>query len=460
MTLLSTAAVARRAKWILEVNAGAPPFGAVTHERTVQFGQTLTVECFRLKNGLRVLVCEDHSAPVVAYHTWYRVGSRHERIGKTGLAHLFEHLMFNETEHLKPGVLDRKLEEAGAESNASTWLDWTHYNIALPREKLSVAVAIESERMQNLVLRDPQVASEKEVVANERRYRVDDDVEGSVSEVLWATAFTSHAYRWPTIGWMEDIQNFNTEDCRSFYDTYYAPNNATLVVVGDVNERRILDLVSKAYGVIEPSVLPVEDVHPETPQAEERKKSVLKPTATQKLVVGYHAPAFGDFDHPALSMLSEVLFGGRASRVYRRLVHDEESAVDVHAFVGPFHDPGLFEIYASAREGRSGGDLLRSLDEEIARVKAQPVTVEELDRAKARLELSLLAGLETVDGKASTIGFYDTVLGKPAGAFERLDATSSLSAGDVLRVARRYLRDESRSVIFVEPSSTEKSAAE
>jgi zinc protease len=456
MATVSSIGSARRTRVIREVNDGAPEHGAVTHERTVQFGQALSVECFRLKNGLRLLLCEDHSAPVVAYHTWYRVGSRHERMGKTGLAHLFEHLMFNETEHLKPGVLDRKLEEAGAESNASTWLDWTHYNIALPREKLPVAVAIESERMQNLVLRDPQVASEKEVVANERRYRVDDDVEGSVSELLWATAFTTHAYRWPTIGWMEDIQNFDTEDCRVFYDTFYAPNNATLVVVGDVTERRVLELVSKAYGTIEPSLLPVEDVRPELPQIEERRKNVQKPTATEKLVVGYHAPAFGDFDHPALSLLSEVLFGGRASRVYRRLVHDEEAAVDVHAFVGPFRDPGLFEIFASAREGHSASGLLRILDEEVAKVIDQPVSSEELDRAKARLELSLLGGLETVDGKASTIGFYDTVLGKPAGAFERLDATLELGSGDLLRAARKYLRNDSRSVIFVEPQPTSK----
>lgn len=459
MAAQSTASSARRAKWIDEWNKGAPQFGAVHHERTVEFGQTLRVECFRLRNGLRILLCEDHSAPVVAYHTWYRVGSRHERVGKTGLAHLFEHLMFNETEHMKPGVLDRKLEEAGAESNASTWLDWTHYNIALPREKLPIAVAVESERMQHLVLRDPQVASEKEVVANERRYRVDDDVEGSVSEMLWATAYAAHAYRWPTIGWMDDIQNFNTEDCRTFYDTYYAPNNATLVVVGDVAERRVLELVSEAYGNIEPSVLPVEDVKPELPQREERRKTVQKPTATEKLVIGYHAPAFGDFDHPALSLLSEVLFGGRASRIYKRLVHDEEAAVDVHAFVGPFHDPGLFEMYASAREGHSAEALLRAVDEEIAKVLVEPVNGGELARAKARFELSLLSGLETVDGKASTIGFYDTVLGRPAGAFERLDATTRLDAGDLLRVARRYLRNESRTVLFVEPAAA-KGAAE
>ena len=455
----SIAGSARRAKWLNEVNAGAPSYGAVTHERTVPFGQALKVECFRLRNGLRILICEDHSAPVVAYHTWFRVGSRHERVGKTGLAHLFEHLMFNETEHMKPGVLDRKLEEAGAESNASTWLDWTHYNIALPREKLPVAVAVESERMQHLVLRDPQVASEKEVVANERRYRVDDDVEGSVSETLWATAFTMHAYRWPTIGWMDDIQNFNTDDCRTFYDTFYAPNNATLVVVGDIAERRVLELVSRAYGSIEPSTLPVEDVQPELPQGEERRKAIQKPTATEKLVVGYHAPAFGDFDHPALSLLSEVLFGGRASRVYRRLVHDEEAAVDVHAFVGPFRHPGLFEIYASAREGHSAASLLRAVDEELAKVREAAVSDEELDRAKARFELSLLSGLETVDGKASTIGFYDTVLGRPAGAFERLDATTDLTPTDLLHVARRYLRNESRTVIFVEPAATKGAAA-
>src|ERR1051325_5045293 len=157
MATLSLAGSARRAKWIHEVNAGAPAHGAITHERTVPFGKALTVEYFRLNNGLRLLLCEDHSAPVVAYHTWYRVGSRHERTGKTGLAHLFEHLRFNETEHLKPGVLDRKLKEPAAQSNASPGLDWTNYNITIPREKLPVAVAIEPERMQNLGLRDPQV---------------------------------------------------------------------------------------------------------------------------------------------------------------------------------------------------------------------------------------------------------------------------------------------------------------
>ena len=159
----------RRERMLAQLNAKAPPGGRVRHRGTVPFGAVLQIQRYELANGLRILVCEDHVAPVVAYHTWYRVGSRHERVGKTGLAHLFEHLMFNETEHLKAGDFDRKLEEAGAESNAGTWLDWTHYNVAIPKDRLPLVIRLEAERMAHLVLRDPQVKSEKEVVAKERR---------------------------------------------------------------------------------------------------------------------------------------------------------------------------------------------------------------------------------------------------------------------------------------------------
>jgi zinc protease len=450
---MATSGTTKRQSLARALNAGAGTHGKVTFEQATPFGPALEIACYRLGNGLRVLFCEDHSAPVVAFHTWYRVGSRHERVGKTGLAHLFEHLMFNETEGLKAGEFDRKLEEAGAESNAATWLDWTHYNIAVPKERLPLVARLEAARMRRLVLKDPQVTSEKEVVANERRYRVDDDVEGAVSELLWATAFEKHAYRWPTIGWMPDIEGFTTADCRDFYDTYYAPNNATLVVVGDITERRILEIVMGAYGDIPPSTLPVEDVVPEPPQAAERRVEVKKSTATEKLVVGYHSPALGDFDHPALSLLSEILFGGRASRIYRKLVRELEIAVDLNGSVGPFRDPGLFEIMVSGREGKTAEALLAALDEELDRVTASPVPEAEIERARARLELSLLGGLETVDGKASTIGFYDTVIGRPSAAFERLDATAQVTASDLLRVARRYLRREARTVVIVRPEA-------
>jgi zinc protease len=451
-----------RAERLSKINAKAPPWGRVAHLETVPFGGRLKVERFRFANGLELLACEDRSAPVVAYHTWFRVGSRHERDGKTGLAHLFEHLMFNEVEGRAPGEFDRKLEEAGAESNASTWLDWTQYNIAIPKDKLSLVVGLEAERMSKLVLREPQVTSEKEVVANERRFRVDDDVEGSVSELLWATAFERHSYRWPTIGWMRDIEGFTTEDCAEFYKTYYAPNNATVVVVGDYSEGALLEKISEAYGTLAPSRLPVEDFRAEPPQVVERRREVKKPTPTEKVTIGYHAPALGDFDHQALALLVDVLFGGRASRAHQTLVRKLEIAADVRASVGPFRDPGLLEIFASAREGHTAEELLAAIDLELDRAKAEPVTDEEIERARARTELGLVASLETAEGKAATLGFYETVLGRPAAAFERLDALRRLGTSDLLRAARRFLSTPARSVILVraELQQSDKEAAE
>ncbi len=448
-----------RDRRLAQLNENASPFAQIRHLGTTAFGPALSVERFRFGNGLELLLCEDHSAPVVAYHTWYRVGSRHERPGKTGLAHLFEHLMFNETERLGPGEFDRKLEEAGAESNAATWLDWTQYNIAVPKQQLPLVVTLEAERMSRLLLKDPQVTSEKEVVANERRYRVEDDVEGAVSETLWSTAFQSHAYQWPTIGWMADIEAFTTEDCQDFYRTYYAPNNASIVVVGDVTEAALLAKVQKAYGHLAPSTLPLEDVRPEPPQTEERRRELSKPTATEKLAVGYHSPAIGDFDHPALSLLSEVLFGGRASRMHQALVRKLEIASEVRVFVGPFRDPGLTEIYASARGTHTAETLLAEIDREIARVCEEAIPEAEIERARARTELSLVAGLESADGKASTIGFYDTILGRPGAAFERLDELARVTASDLRRVARRYLVPERRTVILVRAQTGEKKEA-
>ena len=427
----------------------------MTHLETVAFGPSLAVERFRFGNGLELLFCEDHSAPVIAYHTWFRVGSRHEREGKTGLAHLFEHLMFNEVEGRKAGEFDRKLEEAGAESNASTWLDFTQYNVSIPKDQLPLVVKLESERMSRLVLRDPQVKSEKEVVANERRYRVDDDVEGAVSELLWATAFENHAYRWPTIGWMKDIEGFTTEDCQEFYRTYYAPNNAVLVIVGDVAEAALLKRLSAAYGALPASTLPIEDVQPEPPQLAERRVEVSKPTATEKLVVGYHSPAMGDFDHPALSLLGRGLVqrsgqppapeaGARAGARHRsaRVRRALPRSWLVRAVrLGP-----------RGTNGREAAGRDRRGVRESSKPKPSPQKRSRAPRPGSSSACS--PGLETVDGKASTLGFYEIVLGRPGAAFERLDTTRRVTASDLIRVARRYLLPRYRSVIFVRPDSS------
>jgi len=440
-----------RAEMLARLNQGKPEAAQIHLERSYSFGPAMAVHKYRLGNGLTVLVSIDASAPVASYHTWFLVGSRHERVGKTGLAHLFEHLMFNETEVHPAGTFDRTLEEAGAESNAATWVDWTFYHESIPKDRVGLVVDLEAERMARLVLREPQVKSEKEVVANERRYRVDDDVEGAVSELLYKTAYTTHAYRWPTIGWMEDIEGFTTEDCVAFYRTYYAPNNATVVVVGDIRERDLLAKIQKAYGHLASAEIPVEDAQPEPPQQGERRVSIKKPTPTDKLAVAYHGPAFGDVDHVPLTMLSEVLFSGRSSRCHRALIQQEEIATELRGWVGTFKDPGLFEIYATARLGKTGNDLLRSLDREMARVVAEPVTEAELEKVKAKVELSLVQSLETASGKAEQIGFYSTVLGDPVGAFSRLEAYRRATRSDLLRVARRYLVADRRSIVDVHP---------
>jgi zinc protease len=435
------------------LNQGRPELEKLSYLGAAQFGPKLRIERFRMGNGLSILFVEEHAAPTVAYHTWFRVGSRNERPGKTGIAHLFEHLMFNETEGLSAGEFDRQLEELGAESNASTWLDWTHYDIAIPAAGFERVVELEAERMQHLVLRTPQVESEKEVVMNERRYRVEDDVEGALSELLWSTAFEQHPYRWPTIGWMSDIESFDVDDCQTFYRTFYAPNNATLVVVGDVVPERALRKLQQAYGSYVPAPIPDPPAVREPEQRAEKRLEVTKLTPTWKLNIGYHSPALSHPDHLPLSVLTEVLFGGRSSRLLKVLVRELELASDVRASLSPLADPGLFEIFVSAREGVSAEQLLEVVDAELDRVLAVPISVDELLRATARIELSLLQGLSNNEGKASTIGFYEVVLGNPVAGFERLSALSSVRTDDLTAVARRYLKRSARTVILVRPQT-------
>src|ERR1700749_680263 len=219
-------------------------------------GRGVTARRYRLANGLGLLTAIDRSAPIVALQTWYRVGSRHERPGATGMAHLFEHLMFGQTQKLAPGEFDRLVEVTGGESNAATWVDWTYYRLSLPARDLALGLKLESQRMQHLVLEPTPVEAERDVVTNERRERVEDDVDGWLDEKLMASAFPVHPYRWPTIGWMEDIRALSLPDIPAFYRTWYAPNNATLVCVGDFDEAALMDLVATSYGGIAPAVLP------------------------------------------------------------------------------------------------------------------------------------------------------------------------------------------------------------
>ncbi len=417
----------------------------------------LRVRRYVLKNGLRVLLLADPSAPVLSYHTWYRVGSKHEKPGKTGLAHLFEHLMFNETKHVSRGQLDRLIEGAGGETNAATWVDWTHYHSELPSSELPLIVRLEADRMQHLVLRKPQVKSEKEVVANERRFRVEDDIEGQVSELLYATAFTKHPYHWPTIGWMSDIQGFTPEDCELFYETYYAPNNATLIIAGDIDEDAALELISKHYGKIPAARLPRWNPPREPTQRRERHVQLERPTPAPKLALGYRAPSFRDRDYPALALANDILFGGRSSRLVSRLFRDEELVTDAHGSVAPFADSGLYEIWLSLRPDKEPATALRIVDEELEKLCRRPVTRAELEKVKNRMELGFLQGLETASGKAEQVGFFEVVMGDGAALFSRLEELRAVTARDIQRVAKRYFDPRRRTRISVVPERRQSS---
>ncbi len=444
---------ARRARLLQKLNRGVDVYDEIRFIRTHPFGPKLEVDHYQLGNGLEILLLEDASAPVISFHLWFRVGSRHETPGKTGLAHLFEHLMFNEVEGLPPGAFDQKMEAVGADNNASTWLDFTQYQEAFPKQHLSTIVDLEARRMHQLVLRKPQVDSEKEVVKNERLYRVDDDVDGYIEELLYKTAFAKHAYHWPTIGWMSDIENFTVEDCEAFYREHYAPNNATLVMVGDFTSARALELIRTKFGPIPTGAIPEENIQPEPVQTQERRVSIEQPTSSAKLVVGYKGPALGDHDHVTLSLLVEIMTGGKGSIFYQELVRQREVASDVSGFVGPHHHPSLIEISASARDHHTATVLLEAIDGCIEKLKTDPVSVSTLQQAQNRMELASLFPLESADGKASSIGFYHTLLGRPGMLFDRLDAARRVTVADLRFVARRYLNAESRTVILVSPST-------
>lgn len=422
------------------------------------FGDRLTIEAFALENGLELLVLPDRSSAVVSYQTWFRVGSRDESRGKTGQAHLLEHLMFGATESIPDGEFDRRIERAGGESNAATWVDWTYYYENLPSTELSLAVRLESERMHRLVLDAERIAKEKAVVLSERRDRAEDDVDGAVSEILLAAVFgRTHPYGWPTIGWARDIRSFTAQDCVSFYRRHYAPDRATLVVAGDVEPRRIARAVARAYGRIPASGTSRAKVPPPR-RLLGRERTLSMPTPTEKLAIGCLAPRFAAPDHAVATVIAQLLTGGRSSRLVRDLVLDREFATEARAGIAPFECASAFDIWVSAREGVSIDRSRKLVEQALERLCEEPVSSDELETVKNRLELGFLSSLETVAGKAEQIGFSAVLTGDPTHAFQRLEEYRRTQPEDVLRVARTMFRAP-RVTISVLPAARARAAA-
>lgn len=433
--------------------AAAPVRAELVSEHPFGAGGLLA-RMYKLPNGLRALLVRDAAAPVFAYQTWFRVGSRHERVGKTGIAHLFEHLMFNETESLKPGEFDRMLELQGGSSNASTWVDWTYYQDDLPASELELAVRLESDRMQHLVVKERQVETERGVVISERRLRVDDDVDGFMSEQLFRHAFKRHPYHWPTIGWMRDIKGITLADAVKFYRTFYAPNNATLVVVGDIDEARTLALIEQSYGHIKAQRLPKEVPVTEPKQLRERRRTFKKPVQTDKLLLGYKGPAFTDPDHLKLDLLSDLLIGGASSVIYRDMVIEREIVTSIGGSLTPFRDPGLWEVGASLHRGHTAEEALTILDEHIARVRQEGPSPAALLRTQARMLTGFYSGLRTAHGKASTLGEYEITAGDYRALFAVPEAVRRVTCEELREVARKYLDPRQRTVIIATPDGS------
>ncbi len=409
------------------------------------------VRRYRFDNGLVVLAAQNRSAPIVAVQTWFRVGSRNETPGATGLAHLFEHLMFGATESRSAGEFDRVVERTGGESNAATWVDWTYYRLTVPARDLALALDLENERMNRLALDPTAVEAERDVVTNERRERVEDDVDGWLDEQLMALAFTVHPYRWPTIGWMSDIRAVSLETIREFYRTWYAPNNAILVVVGDFADDELLQLINSRQGALPASTLPSSVRAIEPAQTEPRITRAGKPIATHRILIGYKAPSQHDPRWAHLEILATLLAGCPSARLHRRLVIETEIASSVDAQLTPFAEPSLLRISITCARGHDADQVLQVVDEELQRLIDEPCTELELQKAKHLAETDFWSGIADIDGKAEALGHHETALGDFRSLAELADRLAQATPADIHQAAKQFFVLSGRSLVIADP---------
>lgn len=414
----------------------------------------LSLSKWRLDNGLEVILLPDPHATAVSYMTWFRVGSRNEdaAAGETGLAHLFEHLMFTQTKNAPPNAFDTQMEAVGGSSNAMTYYDFTAYVDDLPPTEVPTAVRLEADRMVNLDLRKKQVETERDVVAEERLSSVEDNVDGILDELMYQQAFKKHPYRWPVIGLMKDIKAFTQDRAVAFYRKYYAPNNAVIVVAGRIDEAEMLNLILDAYGGLEPSSkLPTTDTEPERAPASEVRTTVTRPVPADKVVIGFAAPPLGSTDRAAYEVLNEVLAGGPSSRLNRALVVDRTWASSVHGDIAPTRDPGLYAIWIQMMKGHTAAEAERLVMEAVADLVARPLGAAELGKAAARLETAFWQQLSSSHGRAETIGMFEIAGGGFQRLLDRGAEYARITPADVQRVAAAYLAGGARSVAVARP---------
>jgi len=409
------------------------------------------VRAHTLGNGLRIRLLADRSAPTVSYYTFFQVGSRNERLGLTGISHLFEHMMFNGAAKYGPKEFDRVLESRGGHSNAYTSNDVTAYYEDFASDALETVVDLESDRMRSLRITPDALEQEREVVKEERRLRTENSIFGLMEEQLEALVFQAHPYRWPVIGWMEDIERITREDCEAYFRTYYAPNNAAIYAVGDLDPDATLALLERAYGDIPAGPHPAPVPQGEPPQRGERRAVVRYPAQAPALLAGWRGPAARSPDSAALDILQCCLAVGESSRLRRRMVQDEELAVSVSISWGWRIDPGVFFAFAELSPGVPPARAEAVLAEEIDRIATRGVSLTEVVRARALLRSSVLHELATHHGVAHALGQAEALLGDWREAARALEHYAVVGPKDVRRVAAEYLASSRRSVVVLEP---------
>lgn len=403
-----------------------------------------------LDNGLKVLLLEDHRSPVITVQVWYRVGSRNERVGLSGISHYLEHMMFKGTPTYGPRVYSRLLEEQGASENAFTSQDATVYFVTIAANKIDLALDLEADRMRHLLLDPREADAERKVILEERRTRTEDDPVGALAEELHAIAFKAHPYRIPPIGFMGDVERITADDLRAWYDTYYRPNNAILVLAGDFKADDLLARVRARFGPVPRGPDPPRVAVMEPEQRGERRVWVKKEAQLPVIFVGYRAPNHASSDAHALEVLSTVLSAGRSSRLHRRLVYEQRLALDAGGdYTRLSLDPDLFTFHATALPGKTVEEVERALMEEVERLKTEPVADEELTRAKNQIESAFVFRQDSVYSRASTLARHELV-GSWRLADEYLPKIRAVNAEDLQRVARQYfVRDRQTTAILV-----------
>jgi zinc protease len=399
-----------------------------------------------LDNGLRVLLLEDHRSPIVTVQTWYRVGSRNEARGATGLAHFLEHLMFRGTSRHGPGAFARLVERNGGQDNAFTSQDVTSYYVNIAADRLDLVLELEADRMQNLLLDPTIIESERQVVIEERRTRTEDDPGGHLGEEVSALAFRAHPYGQPIIGWTVDLKRITPEEIRAFYKTYYVPNNAILIIVGDFRAAEVLAKVRAAFGPIPRGATPPPVSAVEPAQNGERRLVVEKTAELPIVYLGYHVPNQKSEDAAALEVLAVILAGGRSSRLYRDLIHERQLALEAGGDYSYFSlDPNLFWFWATPLPGQTPETMEKELLGHMERLGKEPVSDVELARARNQVEASFVFQDDSIHRRASLLARFELIGGYTL-KDKYLDAIRAVTAADIQRVAGRYFSPDKKNV--------------